>query len=159
MPESSHAAFLEEAIRIAVENVRTGRGGPFGAVVVRDGSIIARGANRVTVNLDPTAHAEVVAIREACRALGSFQLTGCDLYCSTEPCPMCLGAIYWARAERVFFAATHRQAAASGFDDHFIYDELTLPLDERRLPIRRIVLPSADTPFLEWDASPDKVEY
>ena len=126
-------AFMKEAIRLATENVRAGRGGPFAAVVVKDGHIIASGTNSVTSTNDPTAHAEVTAIREACRALGTFQLSGCEIYTSCEPCPMCLGAIYWARPDRVFYAATASDAAAAGFDDSFIYEELKL----RRLPSGR----------------------
>lgn len=117
-------SFMEQAIQLAVENVRSGRGGPFAAVVVKNGQVIATGSNRVTSTNDPTAHAEVTAIREACRALNTFQLTGCDLYTSCEPCPMCLGAIYWARPDRVYFAATASDAADAGFDDSFIYEEL-----------------------------------
>src|ERR1700675_3521722 len=125
-------AFMREAIERAVENVRSGRGGPFAAVVVKDGHIIAAGANCVTSTNDPTAHAEMIAIREACRALSTFQLSGCELYTSCEPCPMCLGAIYWARPDHVYFGATAADAAAAGFDDSFIYDELNLPFIDRR---------------------------
>src|SRR5579864_1606998 len=116
-------SLIRQAIELAVENVRR-EGGPFGALVVKDGIVIATGVNQVTRNNDPTAHAEVVAIREACRVLGDFQLTGCDLYTSCEPCPMCLGAIFWARPSRVFYAATHTDAAAAGFDDSFIYEQI-----------------------------------
>src|SRR5215831_7737374 len=129
--------FLKQAIELAIENVRRD-GGPFGALVVRGGVVIATGSNQVTRNNDPTAHAEVVAIREACRVLGSFQLTGCDVYSSCEPCPMCLGALYWARPDRIFFAATHDDAAAAGFDDSFIYRELALDPAARRLPMIRV---------------------
>src|SRR5437588_5334887 len=125
--------FLLHAIELAVENVRRG-GGPFGALVVKDGVVIAIGTNQVTRTNDPTAHAEIVAIREACRVLGDFQLSGCEVYTSCEPCPMCLGAIYWARPERVFFAATHQEAAAAGFDDSFIYRQIALPHSERSIP-------------------------
>src|SRR5215813_15174684 len=127
-------AFLEQAIELAVENVRRD-GGPFAALVVKDGVVIATGVNQVTRTNDPTAHAEIVAIREACRVLGDFQLSGCDLYASCEPCPMCLGAIYWARPSRVFFAATHEQAAAAGFDDSFIYQQIAVPQGERDIPM------------------------
>src|ERR1700733_13358603 len=130
---------MQEAIRQAVENVRQGRGGPFGAVVVKDGSVIATGANSVTTTNDPTAHAEVIAIREACLALGTFQLTGCEIYTSCEPCPMCLGAIYWARPDRVYYAATASDAADAGFDDSFIYEELKHAHTERRIPLELIM--------------------
>jgi guanine deaminase len=152
-------AFMQEAIQRAVENVRSGRGGPFGAVVVKEGRVIAACANSVTTTNDPTAHAEVLAIREACRALGAFQLTGCDLYTSCEPCPMCLGAIYWARPDRVYFAATAGDAAGAGFDDSFIYDELKLPLQERKIPLRRMMGDEGLAPFREWTNKNDRVNY
>src|ERR1700738_1569700 len=139
MPNS----FMQETIQRAVENVHSGRGGPFAAVVVKGGRIIAAGANRVTSANDPTAHAEITAIREACRVLGAFQLTGCDIYTSGEPCPMCLGAIYWARPERVYFGATAGDAAAAGFDDSFIYKELTRPQAERRIPLEPMMREAA----------------
>src|SRR5690349_22597911 len=123
--------FMRHAIALALENVRSGSGGPFAALIVREGRIIAEGANCVTRTNDPTAHAEIVAIREACRILADFQLTGCDLYTSCEPCPMCLGAIYWARPSRVFFAATKDDAAEAGFDDAFIYREIAIPPEQR----------------------------
>lgn len=143
---------------MAVENVRHG-GGPFAALVVRQGSVIATGCNQVTRSNDPTAHAEVVAIREACRLLGDFQLTGCDLYSSCEPCPMCLGAIFWARPERVFFAATHADAAAAGFDDTFIYEQIALPHSERSIRMVQVIDPQATLPFEEWVSHPHKAEY
>lgn len=121
---------MDEAVRIAVQNVGEG-GGPFGAVIVKDGQIVARGVNRVTVNLDPTAHAEVQAIRAACRALGSFSLEGCVLYTSCEPCPMCLSAVYWARIDRIFYACTRDDAERAGFSDRLIYDELRKDISER----------------------------
>src|ERR1051325_6322804 len=124
--------YLKQVIEMAVDNVRTG-GGPFAALVVKDGVVIAAGANQVTRTNDPTAHAEMVAIREACRVLGDFQLAGCDIYTSCEPCPMCLGAIYWARPARVFFAATHDDAAAAGFDDSFIYRQIEVPSEQRSI--------------------------
>jgi tRNA(Arg) A34 adenosine deaminase TadA len=151
--------FMREAIRISVEQMRAGQGGPFGAVVVKDGCIIARGWNRVTSSHDPTAHAEVTAIREACRALGNFRLTGCELYSSCEPCPMCLGAIYWARLERLYFAAGRRDAAEAGFDDEFIYRELPLAPGERRLPTVQVLREAAVQAFAEWKAKADKVPY
>ena len=125
--------FLKQAIELAVANVRR-NGGPFGAVVVRAGVAIATGCNLVTSTNDPTAHAEIVAIREACRVLGTFQLGGCDVYSSCEPCPMCLGALYWARPSRIFFAATQQEAAAAGFDDSLIYREMQLPAGQRAIP-------------------------
>ena len=120
--------FMRRAIALALENIRSAQGGPFGALVVKGGRVLAEGANRVTATNDPTAHSEIVAIREACRVLGNFQLTGCDLYTTCEPCPMCLGAIYWARPARVFYACVAADAAAAGFDDALIYEELARPL-------------------------------
>lgn len=156
-PEQAH--WMREAIRLAFENVGSGIGGPFGAVVVRDGKLIAAGQNRVTASLDPTAHAEVVAIREACKVLNSFQLDGCDLYASCEPCPMCLGAIYWARPSRVFYANTCHDAAHIGFDDRFIYEELQRPHPERRIPMIQILLPERLRPFEAWAQDGDKQLY
>jgi guanine deaminase len=127
--------------------------------VVKDGIVIATGANQVTRANDPTAHAEIVAIREACRVLGDFQLSGCEVYTSCEPCPMCLGAIYWARPERVFFAATHQEAAAAGFDDSFIYRQIAVPHSERSIPMIHVVDQHATQPFKEWSGKPDKTEY
>jgi guanine deaminase len=149
---------LREAIEKAAENVRHG-GGPFAALVVKDGAVIAAGTNRVAAANDPTAHAEIVAIREACRSLGGFQLTGCDVYCSCEPCPMCLGALFWARPARVFFAASAADAAAAGFDDSFIYSQLALPQAGRAIPMIRAEDQSANRPFAEWAAWADKVRY
>jgi len=151
-------AFLREAIERAAENVRRG-GGPFAALVVKDGAVIAAGANRVTASNDPTAHAEIVAIREACRALGGFQLAGCDIYSSCEPCPMCLGALYWARPAHIFFAASAADAAAAGFDDSLIYRELALPYSTRAIPMLRVADASALRPFEEWAARQDKIRY
>jgi guanine deaminase len=155
----AHRALLEEALRLARENVEGG-GGPFGAVIAgEDGRIIARGANRVTAANDPTAHAEIVAIREACRARGTFRLDGCTLYASCEPCPMCLGAIYWARLDAVFYAATRDDAARAGFDDAFLYAELALPVAARRLPMTRLAVPGAGEAFDAWAAKSDRVSY
>src|SRR5258707_2258039 len=131
--------FMKRAISLALDNVRSGSGGPFAALIVKEDRIIAEGTNRVTLSNDPTAHAEVVAIREACRVLADFQLTGCDLYTTCEPCPMCFGAIYWARPARIFFAATAADAAAAGFDDAFIYDELKMARAERRIPTAQLL--------------------
>lgn len=150
--------FLQQAIEMAVENVRRD-GGPFAALVVKDGIVIATGANQVTRANDPTAHAEIVAIREACRVLGDFQLSGCDVYASCEPCPMCVGALFWARPARVFFAATHDDAAAAGFDDSFIYRQIELPHSERSVPMIHVVDQHATRPFEEWAGKPNKTRY
>jgi len=154
-----HVTHLREAIRLAVENVDSGRGGPFGAVVVKDGRTIARGANLVTATHDPTAHAEIVAIRLACEVLQSFQLTGCTVYCSCEPCPMCLGALYWARPDAIVYACTKEDAAAIDFDDAFIYTELARPVGQRELPTRQLLREEALVAFERWRASTRKVEY
>jgi guanine deaminase len=151
--------FMLRAIALGLENVRTGNGGPFAAVIARDGRILAEGANRVTRTNDPTAHAEVVAIREACRALGDFQLLGCELYTTCEPCPMCLGAIYWARPARVFYACTAADAAAAGFDDAFIYDELKHPPAGRKMPMEQILRNESLAIFSAWKQSIDKTPY
>lgn len=150
---------MREAIRLSIENVKSGKGGPFAAVIVKDGSIIATGTNLVTSSNDPTAHAEVTAIRNACKALGSFQLDGCEIYTSCEPCPMCLGAIYWARPARVFFGNTKRDAAAIGFDDSFIYDEIAIPIAQRSLPQEQLLSEEAREAFRQWEAKDDKTEY
>ncbi len=150
--------FVERVIELAVASVQA-NGGPFAALVVRNGEVIAEGVNCVTTANDPTAHAEVVAIREACRKIGGFQLTGCDVYASCEPCPMCLGALYWARPARVVFAATRADAAAAGFDDEFVYEQISLPYADRALPMVRIEAPRASAPFEAWKAKPDKTKY
>jgi guanine deaminase len=150
--------FMRRAIALALDNIRAG-GGPFGCVIVKEGRIIAEGANCVTPTNDPTAHAEVVAIREACRALKNFQLEGCELYTTCEPCPMCLGAIYWARPSRVFYAAAAGDAAAAGFDDAFIYDELKKPHVARRIPMAQLLRDESLSIFSAWNASPNKIEY
>jgi len=139
--------------------MRRGRGGPFGAVIARNGEVIGRGWNEVTTSQDPTAHAEIVAIREACRTLKSPHLDGCDIYTSCEPCPMCLGAIYWARLRRLYFAATRQDAAAAGFDDELIYQEICLPVDQRRLPTRQLLRAQALEALNEWRTKPDKIPY
>ncbi len=151
--------FLEEAIRLAVENVHTGTGGPFGAVIVREGAVLARGGNRVTAAHDPTAHAEVQAIRAACRDLGTFQLDGCTLYASCEPCPMCFGAIYWARLDRVVFAARSEDAARYGFDDSHIYQEVRQPVDKRLRTFHHLEHSLSLSPFLAWEQQGDRVDY
>lgn len=158
-PSTAERTFMQQAIDLAGRNVASGSGGPFGAVVVKDGRIIATGANQVTATNDPTAHAEMVAIRNACRALNSFQLNGCEIYSSCEPCPMCLGAIYWARASAVYYASTHVDAAAAGFDDFFIYQELALPPEQRSLPMIYRPEPGAHNVFESWKKSQAKIEY
>lgn len=160
LPESSPSPeFMREAIALSKLSIDSGKGGPFGAVVVKDGKIIGAGHNEVTSTHDPTAHAEVVAIRRACEALQSFQLTGCELYTSCEPCPMCLGAIYWARPERVYYANTQADAAAVGFDDQFIYDELEQPMSQRQIPMHQLLQAEAQLVFQSWVAQTNKVEY
>ena len=151
--------FMKKAIRISVDNVEKQKGGPFGAVVIKDGKIIARGSNQVTASNDPTAHAEVVAIRKACKALKTFQLTGCEIYTSCEPCPMCLGAIYWARPDKLYYAGSKEDAAAIQFDDQFIYEEIAKPVEERKLFTRQILREKALDAFEKWKASPGKIEY
>lgn len=150
---------MKQAIALAVENVKAGAGGPFGALVVRGDELIATGVNLVTAQHDPTAHAEVVAIRNACRVLGAFQLDRCDLYTSCEPCPMCLGAIYWARPHAYYFACTRESAAQAGFDDEFIYGELHLAPERRTIPGHCLAVSDGDAPFVEWAQSLQKVRY
>jgi len=151
--------FMRRAIALALENVRLGSGGPFAAVIVKDGRIVAEGTNRVTRTNDPTAHAEVVAIREACRVLADFQLPGCDLYTTCEPCPMCLGAIYWARPTRTFYAATAADAADAGFDDAFIYDELKIAPAVRRIPMTQLLRDDSLAIFSAWRQQGNKAPY
>jgi tRNA(Arg) A34 adenosine deaminase TadA len=152
-------AFMTKAIELAAENVRTGRGGPFGAVVTKDGRMLGCGTNLVTSTNDPTAHAEIVAIRKACRALGSFQLAGCEIYTTCEPCPMCMGAIYWARPARLYFAATRADAAQVGFDDAYIYEQLQLPFQERAIEMRQMLRGAALQVFDAWQRKEDKIRY
>ena len=147
------------AIALSEDNVTKGLGGPFGAVIVRDGKVIAKSANKVTVSNDPTAHAEVSAIRKACKKLGTFDLTGCVIYTSCEPCPMCLGAIYWSRISLIYYANTKRDAADIGFNDQFIYDELDLAMDQRKLPVEQLLRDEAQLAFKKWTASGIKTEY
>lgn len=151
--------FMQEAIRLAEEGMRTGRGGPFGCVVVRREKIISRGNNRVTSTNDPTAHAEITAIREACRTLGTFQLADCELYTSCEPCPMCLAAIYWARIPQVFYANTRADAAAIGFDDDFIYQQIPLQPENRAVKMTPLMRSAAIATFDAWAKKTDKVQY
>ena len=157
MNTTLHDQFMREAIELSRQNIREGKGGPFAAVIVKDGVVIARGANLVTSTNDPTAHAEIVAIREACSVLGSFQLDGCDIYTSCEPCPMCLGAIYWARPDHVYYANTRNDAAEIGFDDMVIYEEIQKPLSERKIPMIHVEDASAAAAFKEWSTMSDKI--
>jgi tRNA(Arg) A34 adenosine deaminase TadA len=151
--------FMEKAIALATENVTSGAGGPFGAVVVRDGEIIATGVNSVTANNDPTAHAEVMAIREACRVLGDFQLTGCEVYTSCEPCPMCLAALYWSRCAAIYYGNTAGDAADVGFDDSFLYVEVKKPHHERSIPTKRLLPEQAIASFHTWRDRTERIDY
>jgi tRNA(Arg) A34 adenosine deaminase TadA len=155
----SQDQFMREAIKEAEAGMRSGRGGPFGCVIVRAGKVIARGNNRVTSTNDPTAHAEVTAIREACSALGKFSLEDCELFTSCEPCPMCLAAIYWARIPRVFYGNTRADAAEIGFDDDFIYQQIPLPPERRAIDMKLILRDEAQGAFKEWMNKADKVRY
>ena len=155
----SQEKFMREAIKEAEAGMRDGRGGPFGCVIVRHGEVIARGNNRVTSTNDPTAHAEVTAIREACAKLKTFQLDDCQLDTSCEPCPMCLAATYWARIPELYYGNTRADAAAIGFDDDFIYQQIPLPPEKRTLAMRSLLRDEAQGAFLEWQAKPDKVRY
>jgi guanine deaminase len=151
--------FMQRAIALALENVQSNRGGPFGALIAKNGKIIAEGSNRATSTNDPTAHAEMVAIREACTHLGTFQLTGCEIYASCEPCPMCLAAIYWARLDRIYFAGTSSDAAKVGFDDSLIYQELAKPHAQRKIPMIQLMHQESLAPFRTWERKPDKISY
>src|SRR6266568_7472163 len=151
--------FMRQAIRLSIEMMRRGKGGPFGAVVVKGNKILGRGCNQVTSANDPTAHAEIVAIREACRGLKTFQLDGCDLYTSCEPCPMCLSAIYWARLRGVFYGNTRKDAAKIAFDDDFIYREVSLPIRKRKLVMKQLLRDEALKAFVEWEKKTDKIAY
>lgn len=151
--------FMNRALELAREGMKKNQGGPFGCVIVKNGSIIAEGNNRVTSDHDPTAHAEIIAIRNACRILNSFQLNDCEIYTSCEPCPMCLGAIYWARPKHVYYAANREDAAKAGFDDDFIYKELDLSPEERRIPMIQTERKKAIDLFKEWDLKEDKTQY
>ncbi len=151
--------FMQEAINLAMENVDVINGGPFGAVVVKNGEIVGKGTNEVTVKNDPTAHAEIMAIRDACRNLNTFDLEGCELYSSCEPCPMCLGAIYWANISKLFYAATKDDAAQANFSDAFIYKEFSLPKDQRKIPSTQLMRDAALKVFEKWSASEEKIPY
>ena len=153
------ADLMRRAIALALENVRTVRGGPFAALVAKHGSVIGEGANSVTATNDPTAHAEIVAMRAACRGLGTFQLTDCELYTTCEPCPMCLGAIYWARPARVFYAGVAADAANAGFDDAFIYEELRRPPESRRIPMTQLMREESLAIFAAWKQQANKTQY
>ncbi|MGD0543030.1 MAG: nucleoside deaminase [Candidatus Acidiferrales bacterium] len=155
----SENTFMQRAIALALENVQSGHGGPFGALVVKDGKIIAEATNNVASTNDPTAHAEIVAIRQACKKLGKFHLEGCEIYASCEACPMCLGAIYWSRLDRIYFAATAADAAKAGFDDSFIYQEISKPHAERKIPVFQLLREEALDPFRAWEQKPDRVSY
>ncbi len=150
---------MREAVRLSIQKMRRGQGGPFGAVVVRDGKVVGRGWNQVTSAKDPTAHAEIVAIRQACRRLKAFQLDDCDLYTSCEPCPMCLSAIYWARLRNVFYGNTRKDAAKIDFDDDFLYREVGLPIRRRKLRMKQLLHAEALAAFAEWQRKPDKIAY
>lgn len=158
MHTNNHVGWLQKAIDLATENVQLG-GGPFACIIVKDGVEVGRGVNKVTTNCDPTAHAEVQAIRDACKNLGDYQLTDCVLYTSCEPCPMCFGAIYWARPKEVYYAATHNQAATAGFDDSFIYKEIQKSDDDRNISWQRLSLSNCESPFLAWMKKIDKKAY
>jgi tRNA(Arg) A34 adenosine deaminase TadA len=155
----SQKNFMRQAIQLAKDGMLSGAGGPFGCVIVKDGKIVGQGSNRVLTTQDPTAHAEVVAIRDACRNLNHFQLEGCELYASCEPCPMCLGAIYWARPDRVFFACTKEDAAAIGFDDEFIYQEIEIKPSERKIPMENLLREESLEAFELWKEKGDKTLY
>lgn len=154
-----HLAFLQQAIELASANVESGEGGPYGAIIVKNNRVIAASANKVTLNNDPTAHAEIMAIRQACKTLDNFRLNGCTLYTSCEPCPMCLGAIYWSRLDKVYYACSRFDAAAAHFDDSFIYDEIKLSPANRKIPMQHIDLADACEPFKRWNDKIDKVTY
>lgn len=151
--------FMQQAVEAALTGMNNNDGGPFGCVIVKDGKIVGKGHNKVTSTNDPTAHGEVMAIRDACKNLNTFNLEGCELYTSCEPCPMCLGAIYWARLEKVYYGSTQVDAANIGFDDQFIYDEIPLPYAERRIPFIQIARDIAIEPFQKWSEKEDRTDY
>jgi tRNA(Arg) A34 adenosine deaminase TadA len=159
MENTAHEKFMRIAIELAEDNVKRGVGGPFGAVIVKDGMIVARSANRVVPTNDPTAHAEVSVIRLACQELETYNLSGCEIYTSCEPCPMCLGAIYWARIDKIYYANTKADAAAIGFDDHFIYDELESAMENRKLPFQQLLRDEAIQAFKLWESTEHKEHY
>ena len=159
MKMNKHEKFMSEAVKAALKGMNNNEGGPFGCIVVKDGEIIGIGNNKVTSTNDPTAHAEVTAIRDACKKINSFQLDGCIIYTSCEPCPMCLGAIYWARPDKVYYGSNQQDAANIGFDDEFIYKEIPLPYNERSIPFEQIARKIALEPFNKWEKKQDKTEY
>ena len=159
MADTREERFMRMTLELAIENVKSGKGGPFAAIVVRGDEVIASGTNQVTTTNEPTAHAEVSAIRAACARLDSFQLSGCEVYTSCEPCPMCLGALYWARPDHIYFCATRDDAAASGFDDSFIYDEVVREFGKRNIATNRILPGEASRPFDAWEIKEDKIRY
>lgn len=159
MDTSFKRYFMREAVNAALKGMNNNEGGPFGCVIVKDGKIIGRGNNKVTSNNDPTAHAEVIAIREACKNLNSFQLEGCEIYTSCEPCPMCFGAIYWARPDKVYFGSGQKDAAEIGFDDEFIYKEIELPYAKRSIPFEQFGRDIALVPFQQWSEKEDRLDY
>ena len=159
MPHSPDPAHLRRAIQLAQENIASGRGGPFAAVIVRDGEVIAEGANSVTSTNDPTAHGEVNAIRNACQALGTFSLAGCEIYTSCEPCPMCLAAIYWARLGAIYYGSNQLDAAKAGFDDAFLYEEIRKESSSRTIPSIQLLQGEAWAAFAAWQQLPDKIDY
>lgn len=158
-PNQANCQWMKEAIALSLQSVRLGKGGPFGAIIVRQGEVVGRGYNQVTSTNDPTAHAEIIAIRAACQSLQTFQLKGCELYTSCEPCPMCLGAIYWARLDKVYYGNTTADAAQIGFDDRFIDEELKLPISQRQLPMVQLMRQEAAIAFEEWARKIDKAKY
>ncbi len=159
MHQLPNPVFMRRAIQLATENVESGRGGPFAAVIVRDGAVVGEGANSVTTMLDPTAHGEVMAIRASCRSLATFSLAGCQLYTSCEPCPMCLAAAYWARLDAVYYACSSADAARAGFDDAYLYEEMRKDRTGRAMPMTQMLSDEAWVSFAAWIASPDKIEY
>ena len=158
-PSPMDKAFMVRAIQLSMDNVRNGRGGPFGTVIVKNGKVIAEAVNQVTATNDPTAHAEVLAIRQACQKLNRFELRGCELYTSCEPCPMCLGAIYWARIDKVYFANLAADAAKIGFDDSAIYADITQPHSQREIPMIQMMREEALAAFRAWEENPGKIPY
>ena len=159
MGKNDAAKFMRKAIRLSIANVEKLNGGPFGAVIVKDGKVIARGTNKVTATNDPTAHAEIVAIRKACKILKTYQLTGCEIYTSCEPCPMCLAAIYWARPDKIYYANSKEDAAAINFDDNLIYEEIAKPVSERKIFTQQLLREEAQAAFKKWSETPNKIEY
>jgi guanine deaminase len=159
MENKHHENFMQMAIELSEQNIKHAQGGPFGAVIVKDGMVVARSANKVVMQNDPTAHAEISAIRMACQELGTYDLEGCEIYTSCEPCPMCLGAIYWAHIGKVYYANTKQDAAAIGFDDHAIYNELEQPMQKRKLGFIQLMRDEAQAVFKQWQASQAKTDY